>query len=356
MTTYIIAEIGVNHNGSVHRAKDMIKIAAEAQVDAVKFQIFSAKKLVTTLAKKADYQKDIQFPEESQLEMLKKLELGHQDIKELKNYTESCGLDFLATPFDLESLCFLIDTLSVDQLKLGSGDLTNGPLLWEAAASGLPLILSTGMAKISEIETALQVVFFARSKQAPENIFHNEFSLDIAKEYLNNIILLHCTSAYPTPLEDVNLNAMATMKQRWNLPVGYSDHTEGINVSIIAATQGACVIEKHFTLDRTLPGPDHFASIEPDELKNMVNNIREIDQISGDGEKKARPSEKNTREIARRSLVAARPIALGAPFTKQNIAILRPGDGMSPMLFWQLLKNKSSKKYNKGDLINEHIC
>lgn len=313
--TYIIAEAGVNHNGDFNLAKKMIYEAKQAGADAVKFQTFVSQNLVSSFAPKAEYQKKTTGSSESQQEMLKKLELSFGDFKLLKDYANKLNIDFLSTPFDEDSLEFL-KTLEMPLWKIPSGEITNLPYLMKIEETKKPIILSTGMSTIEEIEQAL-------------NVF---------KDYnRNNIILLHCNTEYPTPFNDVNLKAMKTLESRFNVKVGYSDHTKGIEVAIAAVALGAVVIEKHFTLDKNMIGPDHKASLEPNELASMVNAIRNIEISLGSGDKNPSDSEKKNIAIARKSIVAKQEIKKGEVFTTDNLTVKRPGDGISPMEWFNIL-------------------
>lgn len=327
--TLIIAEAGVNHNGDIDIAKQMIDAAADAGADVVKFQTFKAENLVTQSAKKAEYQLQTTSKEESQLQMLKKLELSSQDHHELIKYANERQIGFLSTPFDLDSLQLLIDA-GIDTIKLPSGEITNYPLLKKSAEAGKKIILSTGMSNLEEIKAAVKVL---KTNGAEE------------------IILLHCNTQYPTPYEDVNLNAMKTISEATGLSVGYSDHTRGIAVPIAAVAMGATVIEKHFTLDRNMEGPDHKASLEPHELKAMVSAIRNIEKAVGDGVKEPSESEKENIGIARKSIVACKNIKKGEVFTEQNITTKRPGTGINPMRWNEILGTRAIKNFYEDELI-----
>ncbi len=305
---FVIAEAGVNHNGEFHRAKELIDVAYNAQVDAVKFQLFHADRLVTKQAQQAAYQARNLGKEESQYEMLKKLELPDKAFAELKSYAESKGLIFMATPFDKAAIDYLFQ-IGVYAYKVGSGDLTNLPYLTHMAKTGIPMIVSTGMSVMEEVMAAKTVIEAGGNEQ---------------------VILLHCTSNYPCPYEEVNLRAMYTLRKETGCLVGYSDHTEGIIVPSTAVAMGAVVIEKHFTTDRNLPGPDHKASLEPDELKAMVQQIRLIESIMGEEEKKPTVSEQEVAKVARKSVVAAVDIPAGTHITADMLTIKRPGTGISP--------------------------
>ena len=308
--SFIIAEAGVNHNGSVETAKQLIDAAVGAGADAVKFQTFKPEQLVSPAAPKAAYQRRTTDAAESQLEMLQKLELSLEAHRDLQAYCQERGVLFMSTPFDEGSVDLLAE-LGVPVFKIGSGEVTNWPFLTYIAGKGKPIIFSTGMAYLSEVDEAVRVIRDAGNDQ---------------------LVLLHCVSNYPADPRDVNLHAMHTMKAAFHLPVGYSDHTPGVEVALAAVALGACVIEKHFTLDRQLPGPDHRASLEPDELKAMVRGIRLVEQALGSGRKVPAPSEADTTRVARRSLVAARDIAAGTVLTEEDLAVKRPGTGLPPAM------------------------
>ena len=329
----IIAEAGVNHNGSMENAFKLIDVAVEAGVDYVKFQTFKSENLVSKSAKKADYQiENTGNSGESQLEMLKKLELTHEQHEKLIEYCKQRNIKFFSTAFDLDSLQYLKD-IGLDMVKIPSGEITNLPYLRKAAKLFDKVILSTGMCTLNDINNAL-------------NVFLTE---GISKK---NITILHCNTEYPTPFQDVNLKAMLHIKQEFGTEVGYSDHTLGIEVPIAAVALGAMVIEKHFTLDKTMEGPDHAASLEPGELKAMVNAIRNIEMaVAGDGEKKPSCSEIKNIDIARKSIVAAKNIKKGEPFTSENITVKRPGTGISPMKWDDVVGKSASQDFNEDELI-----
>lgn len=352
--TYIIAEAGVNHNGSLDIAKKLIDVAADAGADAVKFQTFKADKLVSRSATKAEYQIRTTDAEESQHEMIRKLELDEDAHKILIEHCKTCGIEFLSTPFDLDSLELLTGCFDISCIKIPSGDITNGPLLLKAAQTGKPIILSTGMSTLGEIEEALGVMAFGYLSKIGPSIaaFRTAYFSSQGQSILKDkVTLLHCTTEYPAPVEDVNLKAMDTLISAFGLPVGYSDHTEGIAVPIAAVARGAVVIEKHFTLDCTLPGPDHKASLEPTELKQMVAAIRIVEQALGNGRKCPAPSELKNMCVARKSLVAGCPVTVGDTFTSENLAIKRPGNGLSPMQYWDLLTRKAGRNYYADEAV-----
>ena len=328
----IIAEAGVNHNGDMDLAKKLIDVAAEANVDYVKFQTFKAKKLVVKSAQKADYQKEnTKNNTDSQFQMLQKLELTKKMHLELLDYCNDKGVKFLSTGFDLESLDFL-NELGIECFKVHSGELTNLPYLRKIASFQKSIIISTGMADMKEVEDAL-------------NVFSKE---GVAQK---DITVLHCNTEYPTPMEDVNLNAMNTMGQRFSVNYGYSDHTLGIEVAVAAVAKGASVIEKHFTLDNNMEGPDHKASLEPNELRNMVTAIRNIEKALGHGRKEPSPSEIKNKPIARKSIVAKTRIEKGSLFTESNLTVKRPGTGISPMKWDSIVGTKATKMYEEDNLI-----
>lgn len=352
--TYIIAEAGVNHNGSLAIAKKLVEVAAEAGADAVKFQTFKADKLVSRMAPKAEYQTRTTDAGESQHEMIRKLELDEHAHETLIDHCKVCGIEFLSTPFDLESLDLLSGRFDLSCIKIPSGDITNAPLLLKIAQTGKPVILSTGMSTLGEIEDALGVLAFGYlgNRNPSINSFRTSYCSAEGQAILQDkVTLLHCTTEYPAPLEDVNLKVMDTLKSAFGLPVGYSDHTEGITVPIAAVARGAVVIEKHFTIDRTLPGPDHKASLEPTELKQMVSAIRIVEQALGSGRKHPAPSELKNMSIARKSLVAAAAISAGEPFTTENLAVKRPGNGLSPIRYWELLNRKSGRDFSADEVV-----
>lgn len=328
---FIIAEAGVNHNGSIELAKKLIEVASQAGADAVKFQTFKAEKLLSKNADKADYQKQTTDKTESQFDMIKKLELDLDTHKELISYCITKNIMFLSTPFDHGSIELLND-LGLEIFKIPSGEITNLPYLRHIGKLCKKVILSTGMADIGEIEDALDILI----------------SLGTKKE---NITVLHANTMYPTPMEDVNLKAMVTIGNTFDIAFGYSDHTLGIEVDIAAVAMGATVIEKHFTLDKTMEGPDHKASLEPDELKAMVKAIRNIELALGSSIKKPSKSEIPNMQVARKSIVASKNIQKGEIFTDENLAIKRPGNGISPMRWDEIVGTVASKEYKEDELI-----
>lgn len=329
MGVFIIAEAGVNHNGSLELAKKLAEQAKLAGADYVKYQTFQPVNMVSKFAEKADYQKKTTDAGQSQLEMLNKLMLTFEEFVELKEYCEQIGIGFLSTAFDLDSINFL-EKLGGEIWKIPSGEVTNYPYLVEIAKKHQPIILSTGMCRLEEIEETVSV---------------------LEENGAGEITLLHCTTEYPTPFTDVNLKAMCAMKEHFHRAVGYSDHTKGIEVPIAAVAMGATVIEKHFTLDRTMEGPDHKASLEPDELKQMVDSIRNIELALGTGVKEPAESEKKNIEVARKSIVANRAIKAGEILTEENITTKRPGNGISPMRWKEVLGTVAVKDFEEDEFI-----
>jgi N,N'-diacetyllegionaminate synthase len=330
--TLIIAEAGVNHNGSIELAFELIDAARDAGADVVKFQTFKAENLVTRSAAKANYQLGTTDSKETQFEMIKKLELSDDIHLKLISRCKDKGIRFSSTGFDASSVNLLVE-LGVDFLKVPSGEITNLPYLRHVGSKGLPIILSTGMSTMQEVASALEI-------------------LEKAGAGRSNVTVLHCNTQYPTPLEDVNLRAMLSMQKELRVKVGYSDHTLGIEVPIASVSMGATVIEKHFTLDRTMDGPDHAASLEPSELKQMVVSIRNIEKAMGDGQKKPTKSEQANMGVARKSIVASKNIKIGEQFTEENLAVKRPGTGISPLRWDELLGIKSNKDFQADELIS----
>lgn len=327
MSVKIIAEAGVNHNGSVALAKQMVDAAKEAGADYIKFQTFIPKKLVSKFAEKADYQKETTGSGESQLEMLEKLALTQKDFTELNRYCREKQIGFLSTPFDLDSIEFL-DTFDMDFWKLPSGEITNLPYLEQIGQTRKPVVMSTGMSSLQEVKDAAAVLRKAGAKE---------------------ITLLHCNTQYPTPMEDVNLRAMQTLEKELNLPVGYSDHTQGIEIPVAAVAMNACIIEKHFTLDRSMEGPDHKASLEPDELNAMVQAVRNVEQALGNGKKEPSPSELGNISVVRKSIVAKCGIKKGDTFTEDNLAVKRPGNGISPMRWHEMIGKQAERDFAEDE-------
>lgn len=331
--TLIIAEAGVNHNGSLDLAKQLVDKAVDAGVDYIKFQTFKAEKLVTKTAKQAEYQqRNMGSQEDSQFQMLKKLELSPEEHQLLIEYCNKLGIKFFSTAFDFDSMDYL-HSLNLGLWKIPSGEVTNYPFLKRIAQYNEKTILSTGMCDMEDVRAAVNTLY----------------KNGLSKE---NLILLHCNTEYPTPFEDVNLKAMDALRHEFGVEVGYSDHTKGIEVPIAAVALGATVIEKHFTLDRTLPGPDHKASLEPDELKAMVSAVRNIEKaVDGDGTKHVSDSERKNIAIARKSIVAATNIKKGEILSEENITVKRPGTGISPMRWEEILGMKAKRDFNEDELI-----
>lgn len=329
--TIIIAEAGVNHNGSFERAIEMIDTAKECGVDYIKFQTFKADRITNKFAAQAEYQKHNIGNESSQLDMLRELELSDEDFTRLNEYCQKVGIKFMSTPFDLESIDFLAG-LGMDYMKIPSGEITNLPYLRKISGLGIPVIMSTGMCGLGEIENALDV------------LYQGGLSRD-------QITLLHCNTEYPTPMADVNLSAMNSLCCAFQTKVGYSDHTQGIEVPIAAVAMGACVIEKHFTLDKSLPGPDHVASLNPKELKAMVDAIRNIEAAIGNPVKMVSNSERKNIAVARKSIVAARSIKKGEIFIDENLTVKRPGTGISPMSWDNIIGQAAKRDFDEDELI-----
>jgi N-acetylneuraminate synthase len=353
---YVIAEAGVNHNGRRDLAFGLVDAAADAGADAVKFQTFDAQRLAGREAPKADYQRAGTDDAESQLDMLQKLELPLAWHAELQAHARSRGIEFLSTAFDVPSLDFLCE-LGVPLIKVPSGELANGPLLWRYARTGKPLIVSTGMATLSEVEAALAVIVHALNAPAePAGLDEvwKGWSLRAWRDSLQGrVTLLHCTSRYPTPLDQTNLRAMDTLASTFGLPVGYSDHTEGLVAPLCAVARGATVIEKHFTLDKSLPGPDHKASLTAQEMARMVADIRAAASTLGDARKAPQPSEWDTRRAARQQVVAARDIAQGALYVRDDLATARSGRGLPAMGLWDLVGRRAARSLQAGDVVDE---
>ena len=325
----IIAEVGVNHNGKLELAKKLVDLAKVAGADIVKFQTFVSENGVSKNAKKAEYQMAGDIQEESQLNMIKKLELTFNDFAVLYEYCLDRGIEFLSTAFDFQSIDFL-NSLGMKRWKIPSGEITNLPYLIKIAQLNKPVILSTGMSTMDDIESAISI---------------------LRQNGVGELTVLHCTTEYPTPFQDVNLKAMLTIKDEFGVQIGYSDHTKGIEVSIAAAVLGATVIEKHFTLDRNMEGPDHKASLEPDELKAMVTSIRNIESALGDGIKQPAESEKKNMVVARKSIIAKTDINMGDIFTEENLTVKRPGDGISPMKWYEVIGKAATRDFKEDELI-----
>ena len=330
---FIIAEAGVNHNGDVNLARQLIDAANEAGADAVKFQTFTADEVVTRSAAKAAYQQETTSPDESQYDMIRQLELSPESFKELYAYTQQKGIIFMSTPFDKGSVD-LLNEIGVPAFKVGSGELTNLSLLRYIAGKRKPIILSTGMSRLEEVAEALDA---------------------IGGEGGNSVVLLHCVSSYPAKIEDMNLKVMATLRYAFKLPVGLSDHSPGITVPVAAAAMGACAIEKHFTMDKDLPGPDHRASLEPEELKRMVAAIRDVEKAMGDGVKSPAAVEGENKKVIRRSIVARNDIPEGTIITEDMLAIKRPGTGLEPKYLGEVIKKIAKADINKDEMITWRV-
>ena len=357
MSVYIIAEAGVNHNGSVESAKQLIDIASESGADAVKFQTFRTSELLIPDTKKAPYQSNRTSSSETQFEMIQKYELSFEAFQYLCDYSKIRDIDFLSTPFDVPSLDFLVSGLDLRTIKIPSGEITNIPFLLDISRKAESILLSTGMSSLGEIEMALSVLaygFLNPSTSIPnsqdlENVYSSSIGHQTVKE---RVTLLHCTTEYPAPFDSVNLRAIHTLRSAFGLPVGYSDHTEGINIPIAAVALGSTVIEKHFTLDKSLPGPDHSASLDPSELRAMCNSIRQIELSLGTGLKFPTCVEHKNKLAIRKSIVASQPIKEGDIFTLDNLTCKRPGNGIPPAMLWSLLGTRSTKAYRSNELID----
>lgn len=361
MGAYIIAEAGVNHNGSLQLAHELIDVAADADCDAVKFQTFKAAQMVTVNAGKADYQKRSDGFVENQYDMLQKLELPYESHFELLSHAQSRGIDFLSTAFDLPSLAFLVRDLGLETIKISSGELTNHPFLYSHACFGVQLILSTGMSTLDEIQSALAVIAlgyqFSEGFQCKPTVraFRTAFESSRGQELLKEKVrLLHCTSEYPTRLMDVNLRAMQTLGNRFGVPVGYSDHTLGTKIAPMAISAGAVVLEKHMTTDKSLAGPDHAMSLSPTELCDYVQAAREAETVMGNGEKEPTPGELVNRKIGRKCLVAVSDIQPGERFTEHNVGLKRCDTrGLEPRWYWDLIGMESASCITSDSAIRE---
>lgn len=329
LSVFIIAEAGVNHNGSIELAKKLVDAAKDAGADCVKFQTYITKNIVSRNALKAEYQKQQTKAEESQHDMLKRLELSFDDFIELNKYCKSKDIEFMSTAFDFDSIDFL-KSLEMGTWKIPSGDITNLPYLLKIAKLNAPVIISTGMSTMEDIGSAIQAL-------------KNHGS--------GNLTVLHCTTEYPTPYDEVNLMAMNTIEEKFGVSIGYSDHTKGIEVAIAAVALGATVIEKHFTLSRDMEGPDHKASLEPDELRVMIDSIRHIELALGNGIKKPTDSERKNMSVARKSIIAKKDIKVGEIFSEENITVKRPGDGISPMKWFDVIGKTATRDFKEDELI-----
>jgi len=352
MKTSIIAEIGVNHNGDVTTAKRLIDEAKSSGATMVKFQIFQSDKLVSKNVSLADYQLKNTNMNTSQYELLKKLELSHSELMQLRDYAIRKNIKFLSTAFDLESLNFLVEKLEVDMLKIPSGEITNGPFIKEHAKFNLPILISTGISTHDEIKEALKIIQITRKNPvASIDDFSKSFRNEANPLLFDNVTLLHCVSEYPAPINEVNLRSIPFLKDKFNLKVGYSDHSDSFIIPAIAVSLGASIIEKHLTLDKRMIGPDHKASMEPDNFRIMIEAIAEVEHSLGKYEKKPQKSELKNKYIVRKFLVASKDIPRGEKFSEDNISSLRTGGGISPMNYWRLIGKISNKSYKKGEII-----
>lgn len=353
----IIAEAGVNHNGEAKLAFELVDVAAASGADVVKFQTFKANELVASNAPLADYQSRNTSVDHSQLSLLSSLELDFATFVELKDYSERLGVNFLSTAFDDISLRFLVDEMGLKRLKVPSGEITNAPLLLEHARSGCDLILSSGMATLAEIEEALGIVAFGmlEGKSKPSRqAFREAYCSNEARDVLKNkVTLMHCTSEYPAAASDINLSSMVSMKNLFGMEVGFSDHSEGIGAPVAATALGARIVEKHFTLDKEMSGPDHKASLNPQELAHMVVSIREAELALGSSVKVPSKQELKNALVTRKSLIATKKIANGQSFSEQNLGCKRPGTGISPFEYWDYINKTSSREYMPGDMIGK---
>ena len=355
--TFIIAEAGVNHNGDIARAVAMVEAAAKAGADAVKFQSFKADRVVSAAAPKADYQTRNTGEAGGQLAMLKALELSEDHHRILADACAAHGIEFMSTPFEADSARFLIEAIKVKRLKVASGEITNAPLLLQLARSGKPIVLSTGMSTLEDTRAALGVIAFGYT--APRRAVPSKAAFAAAfksrtgqRKLKSKVTILHCTSEYPAPAETIHLKAMDTLAGTFKLPVGLSDHSEGVAVATAAVARGAVVIEKHFTLDKSLPGPDHEASLTVSELEEMIGAIRMVERALGGTVKKPNGVEMKTRIVARKSLVATLPISKGESFTAANMAAKRPGGGVSPFAYWSYLGKRAKRAYAADEPID----
>ncbi|MDA9300075.1 N-acetylneuraminate synthase [Amylibacter sp.] len=356
----IIAEIGVNHNGSLKTAFDMIDVAKAAGADIVKFQLFSADKLVHKTAPLAEYQAKNMGKQQTQHAMLKNLELTYEDHLKLSDYCKLRDIEYLSTAFDEDSLEFLQGVIQQRRFKIPSGEITNGPFIAKHAEISRPLILSTGMATLSEVETALSIInyVFKDHKVEPtslKSILSENISENEQNKLKELVTLLHCSTEYPTPIESVNLQSMQTLGNAFNLNYGYSDHTEGVAVAVAATALGANIIEKHFTLDKNAEGPDHLASLDPEELALLITSVRTAEKSMGSRVKRPSFSELETAKVARKSLVAATKIIKGELITTDKLSTLRPGTGLSPVFYWDVIGSQATQDYEKGEFINASI-
>jgi N-acetylneuraminate synthase len=353
--SYVIAEIGVNHNGSVEIAKELIHAAKECGADCAKFQTFKAETLAKTDLAKAHYQQVTSGAGETQFQMLKRLELKREDFLILETECRSAGIDFMSSAFDVDEAIFLLENFNMPYFKVASGEISNGPLLFEAAKRGSKVLLSTGMSHLGDIQNALEILAsgYLYPKQTPTDEFAKSAYSEARAVLQEKVTILHCVSQYPAPYEDLNLWAMKTIQEQFQIPVGYSDHSEGHHAVISALALGAQVIEKHMTLDRNLPGPDHRASLDVDEFKKFVKVIRATELSLGDGNKKPRESELPNRDLIRRSLILRKPLKAGESITENHLTSKRPGTGISPLQYWSILNRQVTKDLNADHILEE---
>lgn len=349
--TMIIAEAGVNHNGDPGLAAELVEAAASVGADAVKFQSFKADLVVRKGTPKAVYQEQASTAQSDQHELLHKLELSEDELHSLKHLADDKGVEFMSTPFDVESARYLANEIGVGRIKVPSGEVTNGPLLFEVAKLGLPLVVSTGMCDLDDVECALMVLAHGLMHKTGAPNQASMESIEGRNLLKEHVTLLHCTTQYPAPYADTNLRAMETLAKRFGLPVGFSDHTPDIFIAIAAAAREACIVEKHFTLDRTMDGPDHASSLEVPDLERMIQGIRAAEVALGSGNKELAPSETENVKLVRRSLVAAKAIKRGEAFSADNVAAKRPGTGVSPMRFWQIDGTLADRDYTVDEAI-----
>jgi N-acetylneuraminate synthase len=356
-STYVIAEIGVNHDGSLNKALELINAVADAGADAIKVQTFNSETLASAHAPKANYQLETTHAAESQLQMLKRLELSREDHWTVMAAAQRRGLDFLSTPYDPDSLEFLVEELGVTQIKIASSDITNLPLLLAAGRSRKRVILSTGMSTMGEIRQALATIGFGGTTTAgtPSTAILESTDIPGAPKYLaESVVMLQCTSQYPAPINEANLSTIATMRDLFGVPIGYSDHTVGIVTALMSVAYGSVMYERHFTLDRNAPGPDHAASMEPAEFTSLISLLREAEAARGTGVKEPTPSEAGNRHPMRKSLFAARSISEGQLINEDDIATMRPADGDSPAHYWEWLGKPSPRSFSVGDSLNSY--
>lgn len=355
--TFVIAEAGVNHNGSLDLALQMIDLAAKAGADAVKFQTFKAEKLVAAYTDMAAYQERQLGKKLTQLELLKALELSPEAHYKMQAHCKRRNIEFMSTAFDSESLTLLADDLKLGRFKISSGDMNNAPFVLQHAKLGKDMIISTGMSTLDEIEQMLGVVAFGLTSrpqaEASEAIFRDAYASETGRDALREkVTLLHCSTEYPVPLANINLAAMQLLAETFDVAVGYSDHSTSLRVGGLAVAAAATVIEKHFTTDRSLPGPDHAASLTPEELTSMIDNIRFAEKVLGAKEKVPSEAEDNNAKVARKVICASQDIKKGEVFSEQNLALLRSGEGVSPIRYWEYLSTKAARSYKKGDRID----